>query len=209
MFIVLEGVEGSGKSTQARLLAEWLSAAALPHLLTREPGGTQVGEEIRNALLHGGEVPPRTELLLMVAARAALVDQVIRPGLARGEIVISDRYELSSFAYQGYGRGVPLEEVRRVNTFATGGLKPDLTLLLDVEPEEGVARRRRAGAGADRIERAGDEFHRAVGRAYRLLSGTEPGVAVVPAGAEPESVHGMIRALLQERYPETFTAGSG
>lgn len=209
MFLVFEGVEGSGKSTQARLLAEWLSAAALPHLLTREPGGTQVGEEIRNALLHGGEVPPRTELLLMVAARAALVDQVIRPALDRGEIVISDRYELSSFAYQGYGRGVPLEEVRRVNAFATGGLRPDLTLLLDVEPEEGVARRQRVGAGADRIERAGAEFHREVGRAYRLLSGTERGVAIVAAGADPDSVHLAIRELLRTRYPETFAAAQG
>jgi dTMP kinase len=178
-------------------------------MLTREPGGTQVGEEIRSALLHGGDVPPRTELLLMVAARAALVDQVIRPALARGEIVISDRYELSSYAYQGYGRGVPLEEVRRVNAFATGGLKPDLTVLLDVEPEEGVARRHRAGAGADRIERAGDEFHREVARAYRLLSETEAGVAVVAADAAPESVHAMIRELLHKRYPETFATAQG
>lgn len=209
MFIVLEGVEGSGKSTQAKLLAAWLTAAAIPHLLTREPGGTRVGEEIRNALLHGGEVPPRTELLLMVAARAALVDQVVRPALARGEIVISDRYELSSFAYQGFGRGVPLEEVRRVNAFATGGLRPDLTLLLDVEPEEGVARRARAGAGADRIERAGDAFHREVARAYRLLSETEPGVFVVAANDSEQAVQDRIRALLRGRYPETFARAPG
>jgi dTMP kinase len=209
MFIVLEGVEGSGKSTQAQRLSAWLDSLGIRHVLTREPGGTRVGEEIRNALLHGGDVPPRTELLLMVAARAALVHQVIRPALDRGEIVVSDRYELSSFAYQGYGRGVPLDEVRLVNAFATGGLSPDLTLLLDVEPEEGVARRERAGAGADRIERAGDEFHRQVGRAYRLLSGSEPGVAVVAAGADPDSVHATIRDLLRARYPETFAAAQG
>jgi dTMP kinase len=209
MFIVLEGVEGSGKSTQAGLLSEWLTAAALPHLLTREPGGTQVGEEIRNALLHGGAVPPRTELLLMVAARAALVDQVVKPALARGEIVISDRYELSSFAYQGYGRGVPLDEVRRVNAFATGGLVPDLTVLLDVEPEEGAARRDRAGAGRDRIESAGAEFHRAVGRAYRLLSSSEPGIEVVAAADTPAAVQSALRSLLRRRFPETFGAAQG
>lgn len=209
MFIVLEGVEGSGKSTQARLLSEWLSARGIAHITTREPGGTRVGEEIRNALLHGGDVPARTELLLMVAARAALVDQVVRPALSRGEIVISDRYELSSLAYQGYGRGVPLEEVRRVNAFATGGLAPDLTLLLDIEPAEGVARQVRAGAGPDRIERAGESFHRAVARAYRLLSTAEAGVAVVPAAGSVEHVQAEIRAVLGERFPETFASAQG
>lgn len=209
MFLVFEGVEGSGKSTQARLLSEWLTGAGIAHVLTREPGGTQVGEEIRRALLHGGDVPPRTELLLMVGARAAFVDLVVRPALDRGEVVIADRYELSSFAYQGYGRGVDLEDVRRVNTFATGGLRPDLTILLDVEPHEGAARRQRAGAAADRIERAGDEFHRAVAEAYRLLSETEKDVALIGGDASPEAVHVRIRALLRDRFPETFPPAEG
>lgn len=209
MFLVLEGVEGSGKSTQAGLLSEWLTGVGIPHVLTREPGGTRVGEEIRRALLHGGEVPARTELLLMVAARAAFVDQVVRPALERGEVVIADRYELSSLAYQGYGRGVPLGEVRRVNRFATGGLRPDLTIVLDIEPQEGAARRQRAGAAADRIESAGDAFHREVARAYRLLSDQEPGIAVVAGDAPPEAVHGRIRALLRDRFPETFPAAQG
>lgn len=209
MFIVFEGVEGSGKSTQARLLAEWLSESGMDPVLTREPGGTQIGEDIRRALLHGGDVPPRTELLLMVAARAAFVDEVVRPALARGSIVIADRFELSSFAYQGYGRGVPLDDVRRVNTFATGGLRPDLTLLLDVDPQEGAARRVRAGAVADRIESAGALFHAAVARAYRLLSETEPGVCRVAGDAPPEVVQERIRELLRERFPETFPTAQG
>jgi dTMP kinase len=209
VFLVFEGVEGSGKSTQARLLAEWLTDAGIAHVLTREPGGTRVGEEIRRALLHGGDVPVRTELLLMVAARAAFVEQVVRPALARGDVVIADRYELSSFAYQGYGRGLALEDVRRVNAFATGGVGPDLTILLDVEPHEGAARRQRAGAAADRIESAGDDFHRAVAEAYRLLSETENDVAVVAGDASPEAVHARIRGLLRDRFPETFPPAEG
>jgi dTMP kinase len=209
MFVVLEGVEGSGKSTQSRLLSEWLTEVGVRNILTREPGGTQVGEEIRRALLHGGDVPPRTELLLMVAARAAFVDQVVKPALERGEAVIADRYELSSFAYQGYGRGVPLDEIRRVNMFATGGLRPDLTIVLDIEPAQGAARRQRAGAAADRIEQAGADFHRAVARAYRLLSRSEPDIAVVGGDAPPETVQARIRERLRERFPETFPPGQG
>jgi dTMP kinase len=209
MFIVFEGIEGSGKSTQAGLLAEWLAGRGMAHVLTREPGGTQVGEEIRRALLHGGDVPPRTELLLMLAARAAVVDQVVRPALHSGRIVIADRYEMSSFAYQAYGRGLGLDEVRGANAFATTGLRPDLTIVLDVDPQEGVARRERAGAAADRIESAGAEFHLEVARAYRLLSETEPGVALVAGRGAPETVHERIRVLLRERFPETFAPPQG
>jgi len=179
------------------------------NLLTREPGGTQIGEEIRRALLHGGEVPARTELLLMLAARSAFVDEVVRPALDRGDVVISDRYELSSFAYQGYGRGIPIDEVRRANAFATGGLKPDLTILLDVDPQEGAARRQRAGATADRIERAGAQFHGEVARAYRLLSESEPGIERVAGDAAQDAVHARILDVVRERFPETFAVAQG
>jgi dTMP kinase len=210
MFIVLEGIEGCGKSTQARLLADWLQGRGMSVVLTREPGGTQIGEEIRRALLHGGDdVPARTELLLMLAARAAFVDHVVRPALGQGAVVIADRYELSSFAYQAHGRGLPLDEVRRTNHFATGGLAPDLTIVLDVELTESEARRTAAGRSADRIERAGGEFHAAVARAYRLLASTEPGVAVVPGSGSPETVHTAILRLLGDRFPETFAAARG
>lgn len=210
MFIVLEGIEGSGKSTQARMLADRLESAGRAVVLTREPGGTQVGEEIRRALLHGGDdVPARTELLLMLAARAAFVDGVVKPALSEGAVVISDRYEMSTFAYQGYGRGLPLDEVRQINHFATGGLRPDATLVLDVELSESEARRAEAGRLADRIERAGDAFHRRVAEAYRLLGSSEAGAVLVSGGGRPDEVHAAILTVLRDRFPETFGAGPG
>lgn len=208
MFIVLEGIEGSGKSTQARLLGEWLGRAGLPHLVTREPGGTAVGEAIREVVLHGGDVTPRTELLLMLAARATFVTEVVAPALAAGRIVVADRFELSTLAYQGYGRGLPLDEVRRLNAFATGGLAPDVTLVLDVPSSTGDARRRGRSA-ADRIERAGAAFHDRVNEAYRLLAASEPGVVALPAEGAIEDVHASIVALLAARFPETFATAAG
>jgi dTMP kinase len=209
MFIVFEGIEGCGKSTQARLLAEWLASRGVDHVLTREPGGTQIGEEIRKALLHGGEMPARTELLLMLAARAAFVDDVVRPALERGAVVISDRYELSSLAYQGHGRGLPLDAVAEANAFATGGVKPDLTIVLEVSPAEGQTRRGRRGSAADRIERAGDAFHETVARAYRLLSSSDADVVSVDGTGPEESVQGAVLALLAARFPETFGRAQG
>jgi dTMP kinase len=210
MFIVLEGVEGSGKSTQARLLSEWLTERGVAHIVTREPGGTRVGEQIRRALLHGGDdVPARTELLLMLAARAAFVDGVVAPALARGDVVIADRYELSSLAYQGYGRGLSLDEVRRSNAFATGGLAPDVTIVLELAPEAGAAPRAAAGAAADRIERAGEAFHREVARAYRLLSESERNVEVVAGSGAAADVHASILRILARRFPETFRMAEG
>ena len=202
MFIVLEGAEGSGKSTQLRLLGEWLAANGVAHVLTREPGGTNLGEEIRAILLHGDDIPPATELLLMNAARAVFVDQVVRPALAAGNLVVADRFSLSSLAYQGYGRGLPLDDVRRICTFAAQGVDPDLTVVLEVPQAESEARR--AHRGADRIERAGTEFHQRVAEAYRLLPRSEQNVAVVSGLGDPTEVHERIVGLLRARFPETF-----
>lgn len=207
-FIVIEGAEGSGKSTQVRLLAEWLQAHSVPHITTREPGGTVLGEEIRQILLHGHDMPAETELLLMNAARAVFVAEIVRPALAEGKVVIADRFSLSSMAYQGYGRGLSLDRVREICDFAAGGLKPDLTIVLDVAQETGEARRA-TRSGPDRIERAGTDFHRRVAEAYRLLPGTEPGVELVSGEDSIEKVQQRIHALLVGRFPETFAQTMG
>lgn len=209
LFLVFEGVEGSGKSTQARWLAEWLEVRGVASYLCREPGGTALGEEIRALVLEGGAVPPRSELLLMLAARAVFVDEVVRPRLAAGQVVIADRYELSTLAYQGYGRGLPLDEVRRLNDFATGGLHPDLTLVLDIPPAEGEARREAAGRRSDRIERAGTSFHERVGEAYRLLAEGEAGVELIDGLGRPEEVRERILERLGRYFPETFAMTLG
>jgi dTMP kinase len=207
VFIVLEGAEGSGKSTQARLIGEWLAANGVEHILTREPGGTKVGEEIRAILLHGDDIPAETELLLMNAARAVFVNDVVKPALAAGKIVVADRFWLSSVAYQGYGRGLPLDEVRSICAFAAQGISPDLTVVLDVSAEESEARR--AGRGADRIERAGAEFHQRVAGAYRLLPRMEANVELLSGEGAPAEVHQRIRAVLRARLPETFGRMTG
>lgn len=202
MFIVLEGAEGSGKSTQVRLLGDWLAEQGIPHVLTREPGGTKVGEQIRDILLHGADIPAQTELLLMNAARAVFVNDVVKPALASGKVVVADRFWLSSLAYQGYGRGLPLEDVRRICAFAAQGADPDLTIVLDVSQEESEARR--VGRGADRIERAGTEFHQRVVGAYRLLPQTQANVELISGAGSPAEVSERIRAILRTRLPETF-----
>ncbi len=207
IFIVLEGIEGSGKSTQARLLGEWLSAAGIPHLLTREPGGTSHGEEIRRLLLHSEAMPAVTELLLMLAARATLLDELVRPALADGKVVVADRYDISTIAYQGYGRGLPLDDVRTANHIATGGLTPDLVLLLDAPQNVGEARRAASRPGDDRIERAGRAFHDRVSGAYARLAREDANVEVIDATAAAETVHGEIVAALTGRFPETFGRG--
>ncbi|MDX1568725.1 MAG: dTMP kinase [Longimicrobiales bacterium] len=206
LFIVLEGIEGAGKSTQIRLLAEWMEEKGRPPLTTREPGGTDVGEEIREILLSWKHVsiPSETELFLILAARAAFVRDVVEPALTRGEVVLADRYDLSTLAYQGYGRELDLELVERANDLATGGCRPDLYLLLDIEVEEGLARQRRGGKEEDRIEGAGIAFLRRVREGYRLLAEADDRVEVVDAAAETAAVQERIRTVLSSRFPETF-----
>ena len=209
LFIVFEGVEGCGKSTQAQMLAERLAASHIAHRLTRDPGGTAIGEQIRGIWIDGVDMPKETELLLVLGARAAHVHEVLQPALARGEVVICDRYELSSFAYQGVGRGLGVEVVRSLNRFATGGLKPDLTIIIDVPVALGEARRAASRPASDRIERAGDDFHTKVAGAYRLLAEQEDKIVLVDGTPAPEAVQQAVNVLLQERFPETFDLVTG
>lgn len=197
MFITFEGVDGSGKSTQARLLAERLRADGREVVGTREPGGTKVGERIRELLLGSDQVAPWAEAMLFSAARAQLVDEVIRPALARGAHVVCDRYLDSSLAYQGLARGLGVERVLEVNLAVTGTLLPDRTFLL-VVPGDVAAKRR--GQSPDRIEGEGDEFAAEVDRAYREIAGVFPERVVVLDGTEDpgelaERIHGHVRDL--------------
>ena len=181
VFITFEGPEGSGKSTHIRLLAEALRARGVETLLTREPGGTPLGEAIRDLLQHNasGEPPDaRTEVLLFLASRAQHVRQCILPALESGRWVLCDRFEDSTFAYQGFGRGFALDTLRQVNAFATGGLRPDLTLLLDIVPETSRERLQerhlRTAAAPDRIEREDRAFHARMREGFLELARREP-----------------------------------
>ncbi len=184
-FITLEGPEGCGKSTQAKFLAEALSAAGKTVLATREPGGTRLAELIRSLVREELEDPPvsRSETLLFLASRAQVVAKTIRPALERGEWVVCDRFSDSTFAYQGYGRGLDVDKLKRLNDFATEGLKPDLTILIDVPPE--VSRSRlavRQAGNDDRIESAGEDFHRRLREGFLELAKDEPERFVVIDG---------------------------
>lgn len=176
-FIALEGGDASGKSTQAALLAAHLGARC-----TREPGSTELGERVRQILLHADDVhlDPRAEALLFAAARAQHVAEVIRPALAAGETVVADRYIASSLAYQGFGRALGVDEVRRINEWATGGLWPDLVVLLDVPPDVAAAR---FGDDRDKLEAAGDDFHQRVAEGYAELAAADPDRWIVVDGA--------------------------
>lgn len=205
-FIVLEGVDGVGKTTQVALLAEWLDALEVPYLLVREPGGTPLGEAIRELVLGRPEldVGARSEMLLLLAARAALVRDVLRPALEEGKTVIGDRFALSTLAYQGYGRGLDVEQVRRANEVATDGLRPDLYVLLDLPLGVSLERTGADGNAPDRIEREGEAFRVAVRDGYLALAESEPGVEVLDAEGSPSEVHQRVRDLLEARFPQTF-----
>jgi dTMP kinase len=193
--IAFEGVEGSGKSTQLELLRRLLEERGREVVVTREPGGTPAGERVRALVLDPAvELHPRAEALLFAAARAELVEAVIRPALERGAVVLCDRYLDSSLAYQGGARGLGRGPVEQINRFATGGLLPDLVVLLDLDPAAGRARRPR---DPDRIEAQDLGFHRRVRDAFRDLAAAEPGrFAVVDAAAPVEEVADQIRAAV-------------
>lgn len=205
-FITFEGPEGGGKTTHARELAERLRAGGRRVVLTREPGGTPLAERIRDMVRNEeGDPPvPRSELLLFLAARAQVVARTIRPALERGEWVVCDRYCDSTFAYQGYGRGLGLDELRRLNDFATGGLMPDLTILLDVPPDVGrerlALRAAETAIGADRIERAGAEFHRRLREGFLELARREPGrFVLIDSSKAREEVSRLVMEAVNDR----------
>jgi dTMP kinase len=196
LFLAVEGLDGAGKTTQIERLAAFLTAAGHPPVVTREPGATKLGEAIRQLLLDpdNAGMAPEAEALLYAADRAQHVAEVIRPALAAGRVVLSDRYLDSSLAYQGLARGLGVEPVGWISRWATGGLLPDLVILLDLPAGEG---RRRSG-GTDRIEREAGEFHRRVGDAYWALSRAYPErFAVVDASADPDAVAAAIRRLVE------------
>jgi dTMP kinase len=198
MFVTFEGVDWSGKSTQAALLAGWLSESGRKVLLTREPGGTPVAEAVRDVVLHGHDMTPWAEAALYAAARADHVEHAIRPALERGEDVVCDRYIDSSVAYQGIGRGLGEERVRELNLTVTGGLLPNRTFLVLLDPEE--ARRRGAGQ-PDRIEREGDDFWRRVDDGFRSIAAAAPERIVMLDGSRSpdeiaEEVREHVRPLL-------------
>jgi dTMP kinase len=196
MFVTFEGVDGSGKSTQARLLAEKLRSEGREVVLAREPGGTQLGERIRDLLLHGDEPAPWAEASLFAAARAQLVDEVVRPALARGADVVCDRYLDSSLAYQGVARGLGIERVLELNLLATSGLLPDRTFVLLLAPAEAASRRR---GDPDRIESEGAAFAEEVDRAYREIARVfSKRVAVVDGSLNPEDIAEIVRGQLRD-----------
>jgi dTMP kinase len=200
-FVVFEGGEGSGKSTQAARLADRLGA-----VLTREPGGTAIGAALRALLLDArtSGLDDRAEALLMAADRAQHVADVIRPALAAGRHVVSDRYVGSTLAYQGYGRGLPVDDLRRLSGWAAGSLTPDVVVLLDVPRELGSTRAAgRAGPAPDRVEAAGDGFHDRVMRGYRALAAADPAHWVVVDGTAPaDDVEAAVWKSVVARCPE-------
>ena len=197
MFVTFEGIDGSGKSTQARLLADALAADGHDVVSTREPGGTELGERVRDLVLAGPNVAPWAEAALFAAARAQLVEDVIAPALARGADVVCDRYLDSSLAYQGIARGLGLERVLELNLHAIGGVLPDRTYLLLIDPDESA---RRVRAPGDRIEREEGDFRARVEEAYRELAAAFPErITTIDGTRPPEEIGREILEGLRQR----------
>ena len=184
LFVVFEGIEGSGKSTQWSALANRLQQAGVPVAAVHEPGSTAVGEEISRLLKTGDDIDPLSELFLFSAARSLLIASVIAPALERGDVVVCDRYIYSTAAYQGYGRGLDLAAVHKISSIATGGIAPDVTVLLDLPVEDGLSRK--AADTLDRFEREAQEFHRRVRAGYLELAEGDPSHWLVLDARETE-----------------------
>jgi dTMP kinase len=204
LFITLEGPEGSGKTTQFRLLAEALVRHGIDTVTTREPGGTAIGNAIRDLLLnraYTGKVGLRTEALLFNAARAQLVDEVVRPALARGQVVLCDRYADSTLAYQGYGRQQDLTTLRQLIAFATGGLQADLTIFLNVDPSAGLQRKRQQSSEEwNRLDEETLHFHQRVHQGFLQLAQAEPGRwCIIDASQEIQTVQQAIWQQVKQR----------
>jgi dTMP kinase len=196
VFVTFEGLDGSGKTTQAKLLADALRVEGHDVVATREPGGTPLGEEVRRLLLEGVEMSPWAEAALFAAARAELVSRVIRPALEAGKTVISDRYVDSSLAYQGVARGLGLDEVYELNRVATGGLLPDVAFVLEVDADTSATR---VGGNRDRIEREGGDFRRRIAEGYREVAERFPDRVVLLDGTRPrDELHEEIRGRLRD-----------
>src|SRR5215467_12336351 len=201
-FISFEGIEGCGKTTQIALLSEYLKKHSVPHTITREPGGTAVGEGIRKILLHSETIhlTPASELLLFYASRIQNIQEKIRPALARGEMVICDRYYHASMAYQGYGRGISLEFIQKLTDLVCHPYRPDMTFLLDVEPEVGLARARARNHGRSenegRFEAEDMEFYNRVRDGYLELASADEQIQLIYADRPIEAVHRHILTLL-------------
>ncbi len=206
LFIAFEGGEGAGKSTHLRRLTERLDDLGIAHLLVREPGGTPAGERIREIVLDPRTpIFAETELLLYLASRAEFVNRVVRPALERGELVLADRFEMSTYAYQGLARGLGLDRVKDLNAFATGGLKPDGTVLLALDPDVGRGRQR---GQADRLEQEHADFHRSVAEAYTALAESEPGVITIRSDGPLDEVQEQLWSELAARWPDRFPPGA-
>lgn len=204
IFITIEGVEGSGKTTQAALLADFLRKQGMHVVETREPGGTEVGERIRRILLAPShrDLAPMTELLLFLAARAQQVGEIVNPALESGKWVTCDRFSDATLAYQGYGRGLDINMIRRLNESATGGLIPDMTIVLDLDVETGIKRavaaKREFSESGDRMEKENRDFHRRVREGYLELARLEPDrMKVIQVAGSIEDVHKSVIALIE------------